>query len=87
MKTIQDYLYDHRITSDSGLMSSPEEIRTIHAIRLKQQDETAEMSFDEKIIFHKNKTDAVFASLGLPPPEYVDFSAHEKTRAMAAVGT
>ena len=74
MKIVQDYLNDPRITGDEGLMSSPEEIRTIHAIRLKQQDETAGMSFDEKAMFHREKTDAMFAGLGLPLPEYVNLS-------------
>jgi hypothetical protein len=40
MKTVQEYMNDPRITGDPGLMKGPEEIRTIHAIRLKQQDET-----------------------------------------------
>jgi hypothetical protein len=71
MKTVQDYLSDPRITSDPGLMSGPEEIRTIHAIRLKQQDETSGMSIEEKAAFHREKTDAAFTSLGLPLPQYV----------------
>ena len=66
MKTVQEYLSDPRITGDPGLVSGPEEIRTIHAIRLKQQDETAGMSFEEKANFHRKRTDAIFASLGLP---------------------
>jgi hypothetical protein len=33
MKTVQGYLNDLRITGDKGLMSSPEKIRIIHAIR------------------------------------------------------
>jgi len=78
MKTVQDYFNDPRITDDPGLMSGPEEIRIIHAIRLKQQDETADMSFEEKVAFHQNKTDTVFASLGLPPLEYVNFSGQGK---------
>ena len=61
-------------------MSSPEEIRTIHAIRLKQQDETAGMSFEEKEALHRKKTDAMFASLGLPPPKYVDLSGQGKMK-------
>ena len=78
MKTVQDYLNDSRITGDSGLMSSPEEIRTIHAIRLKQQDETKGMSFKDKAIFYQKKTNAAFESLGLPLPEYVNFSGQGK---------
>ena len=74
MKTVQDYLNDPRITDDPGLMSSPEEIRTIHAIRLKQQDETTGMTFEEKALLHRKKTDTMFVSLGLPFPEYVALS-------------
>ena len=73
MKTIQEYFNDSRITGDPGLISGPEEIRTIHAIRLKLQDETSGMSFEEKALFHRKKTDAMFSSFGLPLPEYVNF--------------
>ena len=83
MKTVQEYLKDPRITDDAGLMSGPEEIRTIHAIRLKQQDETAGMSFEEKTEFHRKKTDAVFAILGLPAPEYVNLSGKGKLKPKA----
>jgi hypothetical protein len=68
MKTVQDYLNDPRIL---------EEIRTIHAIRLKQHDETAGMSFEEQAAFHRKRTDAMFATLGLPPPEYVNLSCQK----------
>jgi hypothetical protein len=84
MKTVQDYFNDPRITGDSGLMSGPEEIRTIHAIRLKQQDETSGMSIEEKAAFHREKTDAIFASLGLPLPQYVNLAGQGKI--MAAIG-
>jgi len=86
MKTVQDYFSDPRITGDPGLMSGPEEIRTIHAIRLKQQDETSGMSHEEKAAFHRKNTDAMFASLGLPPPEYVNFSGQGKMAPRAAIG-
>jgi len=64
MKTVQDYLSDPRITNDSGLMSGPEEIRTIHAIRLKHQDETAGMTVTEKIEFLNKKAEAFLAPMG-----------------------
>jgi len=67
-------------------MSDPEEIRTIHAIRLKQQDETAGMLFEEKAEFHRGKTEAMFADLGLPLPEYVNLSGQGKLQLMAAIG-
>ena len=85
MKTVQDYFNDPRITCDPGLMSGPEEIRTIHAIRLKQQDETAGMSFEERVAFHREKTDAMFAGLGLPLPEYVNLSGQGKAQTIAIV--
>jgi hypothetical protein len=78
MNTVQDYLNDPRITGDQGLMRGPEEIRTIHAIRLKQQDETAGMSFEEKTALHRKRTDAMFASLGMPPLQYVNFAGQGK---------
>ena len=74
MKTVHDYLNDPRITSDKGLMSGPEEIKTLHAIRLKIQDETAGMSVEERNLFSRKKTDAVFSSLGLPLPRYVNLA-------------
>jgi hypothetical protein len=61
-------------------MSGPEEIRTIHAILLKQQDETAGMSFEEKTALHRKRTEAMFASLGLPPPQYVNLSGQGKLK-------
>jgi len=72
MKTVQEYLNDPRITGDIGLMSGADEIRIIHAIRLKQQDEITGMSFEEKSSI--KKTDVLFTSLGLPLPEYVNLS-------------
>jgi len=86
MKTVQDYLNDPRITGEPGLMAGPEEIRTIHAIRLKQQDETEGMSFEEKASLHRKKTDAVFAALGLPLPEYVNLSGQGKLQVKAVIG-
>ena len=85
MKTVQDYLNDPRITGDTGLMAGPEEIRTIHAIRLKQQDEIAGMSFADKSEFHRKRTDAMFADLGLPLPEYVNLSGQGKLQPKEAV--
>ena len=85
MKTVQDYLNDPRITGDPGLMSGPEEIRTIHAIRLKLQDETEGMSFEEKALFHREKTDAMFTSLGLPLPEYVNLSGQGKLQPIVTI--
>ena len=64
MKTVQDYLNDPRITNDPGLMSGPEEIRTIHAIRLKRQDETAGMTMTEKVAFLNKGAEAFLSRMG-----------------------
>ena len=64
MKTVQDYLNDPRITSEPGLMSGPEEIKIIHAIRLKQHDETAGLSFKEKAELLNKEAEAFLATLG-----------------------
>jgi hypothetical protein len=80
MKTIQEYMNDPRISGDAGLMSGPEEIRTIHAIRLKQQDETAGMSFEEKAAFHQKRTETMFANLGLPAPQYVNLAGQGRIK-------
>jgi hypothetical protein len=81
MKTVQDYMNDPRITGDPGLMVGPEEIRVIHAIRLKQHDETAGISFEEQTAFHRKKTFAMLVGLGLPLPEYVNLSGQGKLAA------
>ena len=80
---MQDYYNDPRITGDAGLMSGPEEIRIIHAIRLKQQDETAGMTLSEKMALHQKRTGPIFASLGLPPPQYVQLAGRGKISATA----
>ena len=85
MKTVQDYFNDPRLTSDKGLMSGPEEIKTIHAIRLKIQDETAGMSIEEQNLLSRKKTDAVFSSLGLPLPRYVNFEGQGRINKPAEV--
>jgi len=86
MKTVQDYFIDPRIKDDPGLMSGPEEIRIIHAIRLKQQDETSGMTYEEKAVFHQKRTDAMFASLGLPLPQYVNMAGQGKLKPRAVIG-
>ena len=86
MKTVQDYLNDPRITSDLGLMSGPEEIRTIHAIRLKQQDETAGLTVEEKEARRKKRIDECFSNLGLPPPKYVNLTGQGKLELRVTAG-
>lgn len=45
---------------------------------MKNQDETAGMTAVEEAEYHKQKTNQLFSSLGLPPPQYVDLSGQEK---------
>jgi hypothetical protein len=61
MKTVQDYLNDPRILNDKGLMDGPEEIREIHAIRLKIQDEKARIGEAE----YNKRVEATLAARGL----------------------
>jgi hypothetical protein len=61
MKTVQDYLNDPRILNDKGLMDGPEEIREIHAIRLKIQEEKARIGETE----YNRKVEATLAERGI----------------------
>jgi hypothetical protein len=81
MKTVQDYLNDPRIKSDPWMVGALEPIREIHAIRLKLQDETAGMTTAEETEYYKTKTAALFASIGVNPPQYVSFSGEGKLKA------
>ncbi|MCL1994562.1 MAG: hypothetical protein FWG66_16590 [Spirochaetes bacterium] len=63
-KTFDDYLNDPRIKNE------PMGLRITHAMRFKVQDETAGMSAAEKAAYYKQGTEALFTSLGLPPPKY-----------------
>jgi hypothetical protein len=80
MKTMQDYINDPRILNDNGLMNGPEEIRIIHAARLRLQDETAGMTTAQKSEYLKKNTLAMFASMGLPPPQIVNLSGQGKLK-------
>jgi hypothetical protein len=79
MKTAQEYMNDPRITNDPGLMDTPEELREIHAIRLKQHDETAGMTVAEKTAYYRQKAAALFAGTGIAP-EYVNLSGQGKLK-------
>jgi hypothetical protein len=80
MKTVQDYLNDPRLLNDPGMAGALEPIREIHAIRLKIQDETAGMSAAEESEYHRKKTEALFSSLGLPSPHYVNLAGQGKLK-------
>jgi hypothetical protein len=85
MKTMQDYMNDPRILNDMGLMNGPEEIRIIHAARLRLQDETAGMTTAERSAYLKKKTMDAFSSCGLPPPEIVNYAGQGKLKPRAVV--
>jgi len=61
-KTLDDYMND----PDIAKMREP--WREIHAIRLKQRDETKDMSFEERKAYYDEATTRFFASIGKPVP-------------------
>jgi hypothetical protein len=65
MKTVQEYMHDPRILNDPGMAEALEPVREIHAIRLKIQDETANMTTEERISFINNKGREALARHGL----------------------
>jgi hypothetical protein len=69
---------DPRILNDPDMARALEPIRELHAIRLKIQDETAGMTAEEEAAYHRKKTENLFADLGLPPPQFVDFAGQGK---------
>jgi hypothetical protein len=79
MKTVQDYMNDPRILNDPGLMAAPEELREIHAIRLKQYDETVGMSAAEKSAYYRQKAAALFAGTETAP-EIVNYAGQGKLK-------
>jgi hypothetical protein len=64
-KTVKDYMNDPRILSDRGVMEAPRCIREIHAIRLKQQDETAGMTAEELNEYFIKKSAPFLARYGI----------------------
>jgi hypothetical protein len=64
-KTIDDYMNDPRILEDREMMEAPECIREIHAIRLKLQDETSEMTTEEHVAYVNKKGEEILARWGL----------------------
>jgi Zn/Cd-binding protein ZinT len=66
MKTINDYL------NDPALVSEPRALREVHAARLKIQDETKNMTSEEKKAYYHDGATAFFTRLGITP-QYVAF--------------
>jgi len=85
MKAIQEYMNDPRMLNDPAMAVALEPVREIHAIRLMLQDETAKMNTTEKAAFHKREAAALFSSLGLPTPEYVNLTGKGKLKPKAAI--
>jgi len=61
---MQDYLNDPRLLHDLDMAGALEPIREIHAIRLKIQDETADMTITERIEFLNKEAEAFLAPMG-----------------------
>jgi hypothetical protein len=66
--------------NDPGMAGSLEPVKEIHAARLMIQDETNGMTSAEKAAYHKRNAAALFADLGLPPPQYVNLSGQGKLK-------
>jgi hypothetical protein len=67
MKTVDDYLHDPRITGDPEMTGTLPLIRELHAIRLKQHDETAGMTCEQYCNYVHNKAAAFYAMYGIVP--------------------
>jgi Zn/Cd-binding protein ZinT len=73
MKTIDDYL------KDPSLGNEPMALREVHAARLKIQDETKNMTAEEKKAYYHDGATAFFNRLGITPT-YADFSSQDKLK-------
>jgi hypothetical protein len=65
MKTVQDYMNDPRLLNDPDMAGALEPLREIHAIRLKQQDETAGMTAEEMNEYFIKKSAPFLARYGI----------------------
>ena len=64
MKTVQEYMNDPRILNDPDMAEALEPVKELHAIRLKIQDETANMTLKEKIESLNKEAEAFLAPMG-----------------------
>ena len=64
MKTVKEYLSDPRMLNDLKMAAALEPIKEIHSIRLKIQDETANLTTAEKIEFLNKEAEAFLAPMG-----------------------
>jgi hypothetical protein len=65
MKTVDDYLNDPRITGDPEMMNAIPLIRELHAIRLKQHDETEGMTDEQYCNYVHDRAAAFYAMYGI----------------------
>jgi|GEM_PF-977624 len=86
MKTFADYLNDPRILNDPQMAEALGPVKEIHVARLMIQDETAGMTEDERALYRKRNVAAFFSDLGLPQPQYVNFTGHGKVQPMVVSG-
>ena len=84
MKTVQDYLNDPRILNDPDMAGALEPVKEIHAIRLKIQDETADMTITEKVESLNKEAETFLAPLG--KSLCYDLSGQGKLQTKIAVG-
>jgi hypothetical protein len=56
MKTIQEYMNDPRILNDPDMAGALDPIREIHAIRLELQDETRDMTSEERAAYFNQQS-------------------------------
>ena len=69
-KTFNDYLNDPRI------MNEPMGLRITHAMRFKVQDETKNMTVNEKAVYYHEGTKIAFERIG-KIPEYANSETQE----------
>jgi hypothetical protein len=65
MKTVQEYMNDPRLLNDPDMAGALDPIREIHAIRLKQQDETVGMTAEELNEYFIKKSAPFLARYGI----------------------
>jgi len=65
MKTIQEYMNDPRMLNDPGMAEALEPVKEIHAIRLRLQDETVNMTEAERVDYINKRGREALARHGL----------------------
>jgi hypothetical protein len=78
MKTINDYM------NDPALVNEPRALREVHAARLKIQEETKNMTIEEKNAYYHHGAVAFFSWLGITP-KYADLVGQGKLKPRQSV--